>query len=105
MTIKNTQIESANITEIFSATGQQAITTMIFCNTDPSTDATVDVFVVPDGSNPGQATQTMKALSLPATETFVLDTERLILEDGDTIHAQSSVDAIVTVTVSSLATS
>jgi hypothetical protein len=46
----------------------------------------------------------MKALSLPAGETFVLDTERLILEDQDAVYAQASDASTITATVSSVST-
>ena len=102
--ITNTQLASTTTTQVFLASGQQAITTMIFCNTDSLTDATIDVYVVPYGSNASAGTQIMKSLSLPATETFVLDTERLILESNDAVYAQASSPNIITATVSSLAT-
>jgi len=103
--ITNTQIASTTTSRVFLASGQQAITTMVFCNTTISTNATVDVYVVPYGSNANAGTQIMKTLSLPATETFVLDTERLILENNDAVYAQASAPSTITVTVSSLQTS
>lgn len=107
MAIKNTKIASTTTTQVFATTTstQAAITTMIFCNTDAVTDTSVDVYVVPFGKNATPGTQIMKELSLAATETFVLDTERLILEGGDAIYAQATVGDIVTVTVSSIQTS
>ncbi len=104
MAIRNVQLASATTTQVFLATAQHAVTTMLFCNTDAVTDATVDVYVVPYGSNANAGTQIMKAVSIPAGETFVLDTERLILETNDAIYAQSSVDLIITATISTLTT-
>jgi hypothetical protein len=104
MAIKNTQIASATTTRLFLASAQQAITTMIFCNTDPVTDASFDVYVVPYGTNANPTTQIMKGVPLPAGETFVLDTERLILETNDAIYAQASENLIITATISSLTT-
>lgn len=104
MAIKNTRVASTTTTQIFAAVTQTAITTMILCNTDGATDTAVDVYVVPNGSNATPSTQIMKALPLAATETFVLDTERLILETGDAIYSQATVGNIVTVTVSSIQT-
>lgn len=101
--ISNAVIDSGTTTQVFLANGQHALTTIIFCNTSVS-DTTLDVYVVPFGSNATPSTQIMKAVSIPAGETFVLDTERLILENGDAIYAQTSVNQVVTATVSSLAT-
>jgi hypothetical protein len=102
--ITNTQVPSATTAQVFLATGQQAITTMIFCNTSGVTDTALNVYVVPFGSNAAPSTQIMKSVPIPAGETFVLDSERLILEDGDAIYAQATVNNLITATVSSLAT-
>lgn len=102
--ITNTQVPSATTAQVFLATGQQAITTMIFCNTSGVTDTALNVYVVPFGSNATPSTQIMKSVPIPAGETFVLDSERLILEDGDAIYAQATVNNLITATVSSLAT-
>lgn len=102
--ITNTQVASATTTQVFLANGQQAITTMIFCNISSVSDTELNVFVVPFGSNATPSTQIMKSVSIPAGETFVLDTERLILEDGDAVWAQATVNNVITATVSSLAT-
>jgi hypothetical protein len=104
MAITNSQLASATTTQLFLASAQQAITTMIFCNTDPTIDTTFDVYVVPYGGNANAGTQIMKGVPLPAGETFVLDTERLILETNDAIYAQAADDLIVTATISSLTT-
>ena len=48
----------------------------------------------------GDANMIMNEISLPAGETFSMDTERFILNDGDSIQAQASQNLIVTATVS-----
>lgn len=102
MTILNTQVATIP-TQIFIAAGQQAITTMVFCNVTTLTN-TVSVFAVPFGSSAGPTTQIINTVEIPPTETFVMDTERLVLEDNDTIQAQSAINNGITATVSSVAT-
>ena len=102
--ITNSTVDSLTTTLVFQATGQQAITTLIFCNTSEVSDTTLDVYVVPFGSNATPGTQILKSIPLPAGETFSLDTERLILENNDAVYAQTTVPNIVTATISSLAT-
>ena len=104
MAIRNVQLASATTTQVFLAAAQHAVTTMLFCNTDTAIDTTIDVYVVPYGSNANATTQIMKGVPLPAGETFVLDTERLILETNDAIYAQAADDLIVTATISILTT-
>lgn len=100
MAIANAQLIATDKTVVFDATGENAITCMIFCNTSSDTDSTISVWVVPAAQPAGPANMVIKDVLLPAGETFSMDTERFILSDSDTIQAQASQDTIVTVTVS-----
>jgi hypothetical protein len=102
MTIRNTQIQTIP-TQIFLAEGQQAITTIFFCNVTTAT-STVSMFAVPFGGNPGITTQVLSNIVLPPGETFSMDSERFVLEDNDAFYAQSDANNAVTVTISSVAT-
>lgn len=93
---------TATGTIIFLASNEQAITTVLFCNNSSSTDASVDVYAVPNGGVTGTGTMILNSLSLPARETFVFDSEKLILSNGDRLVAASNVDNIVVATVSSV---
>lgn len=104
MAIKNTYLGNTSITQVFSATAQTAITTAIFCNVTTNTNATINVYAVPSGSAALPQTQIMKEVPLSSGDTFVLDTERLILETNDSIWAQASNANCITVTVSTLVT-
>jgi hypothetical protein len=91
-------------TTIFTAVGDQAITTVMFCNTDAVNTCILDIHVVPAPGVPTSATYILKSLNLPATETFVLDAEKLILSNGDAIVAQEKAgySQVVAATVSSV---
>jgi hypothetical protein len=102
--ITSTLIGSSN-TNIFLSQGENAITAVFLCNTSESTNAFVDLFVVSAAGVIGPTSQIMKSLSLPAGETFVLDTEKLILEDQAALWAVSNVGSIISSTVSSVAIS
>jgi hypothetical protein len=106
MAITNAQLASTTTTKIFLSSGQNAITSMFFCNVTTGTSATFDLYIVPytTSSNASVQTQVLKAVSLPPAETFVFDTERLILEDKDSIYAQASAGNVVTSTISYIAT-
>ena len=102
MAITSTLVASTTTTRIFLASGDQAITTIMFCNTDVSHDTLLDVYVVGSGGVVGTATTVLKQLGLPATETFVMDAEKLILSSGDAIYAQATQPFIVSASVSSV---
>mgnify|MGYP000137839588 CR=1 FL=1 len=106
MAITNIQVESTQTTRLFLATGEQAVTTMFFCNTSDTEDCSIDIFVNPNTVPPGtSSTQIINSLSLPKTETFVFDAEKLILDNNDEIWAKATVDKIVVATISSVRTS
>jgi hypothetical protein len=106
MSITNIRVESTQTTRLFLATGEQAVTTMFFCNTSDVDDCLLDIFVNPNTAVPGtSSTQIINSLSLPRTETFVFDAEKLILDNNDEIWAKSTVNNIVVATISSVRTS
>jgi hypothetical protein len=100
MAITNSQLSATSKTVIFDATGENAVTCIIFCNTSPATDATVTVWAVPAAIAASDANMILNEVSVPAGETFSLDTERFIFADSDTLQAQASQDIIITATVS-----
>ena len=100
MAITNSQLSSTAKTEVFVGSGENAITCIILCNTSLTVDTTVTLWAVPAAVAAGDANMIMNEVSLPAGETFSLDTERFILSDGDSIQAQASQDLIVTATIS-----
>lgn len=104
MAITNTQLTNTSVLRVFQAVNQTALTTVVFCNVSATTNTMVNVFAVPYGSAINASTQIMNLLPLAAGDTFVLDTERFILETNDSIWAQSTASNCVTVTVSSLVT-
>jgi hypothetical protein len=104
MALSNKYVKAGTITPIFTATGEVAVTNMFFCNNSATVDTELDIYFTPIAKSAGTATIVIKSLSLPATETFVFDAEKLILANGDEIGAKATVDSIVVATVSSVQT-
>jgi hypothetical protein len=103
MAITSSVVANTTTTRIFLASGDQAITTIMFCNFDSAISAFLDVYAVASGGVVSTGTQILKYISLPPTETFVMDTEKLILANGDAIWAQtSSTSECVSASVSSV---
>jgi hypothetical protein len=106
MAIQNTLVGNASATQVFVAsTGTEcAITTMIFCNTSLTEDATMDLWVVPYGQVAGDPiNQVLNKVEIPHTETFVMDSEKLIMGGGDAVWAkvaEGAADQIVNACVS-----
>jgi hypothetical protein len=106
--ITSTQVVTAGNppTMVYQSSGQSAVTTMLCCNTSTIATASIDIFVVSNNSGypAGNQTQIMKSIPLPPTETFVLDSEKFILENLDSVYVGSSIAGAITVTISSVST-
>ncbi len=108
MAITNTNLTSTPAVIVTGASAGTAITSIYLCNNTTET-ATVDIFLCQSGEgandgNVGDSTTNAnivyKELSITAKDTYVIDTEKLILGSGDTLQAQqndSSGSVIMTV--------
>ena len=76
---------------VFKASADTAVTTIHLCNiTD--TDSTVNVYLLPnDGSSAGPTinNRIYHELTVKGTDTYVIDTEKMILSSGDKIFVET----------------
>ena len=75
---------------VFEATQSVAVTSIHMCNITAS-DATVNIYLLPeDGSTtvPTENNKLYNGLTLKATDTYVIDTEKMILSNGDKIFIE-----------------
>ena len=104
MAIRSTRLLNTNPTQVFLASGQQAITVMYICNTTGGTvNVNVNVINDDDSTGSGIDNRIYSDLQITANDTYVLSTEKLILDDGNEIEVTADVSDAVTVTVSSIA--
>jgi len=103
MAITNTRLTTITPTTVFTAVGEQAITTIFLCNTTGSGVA-LNIFVINSDDSVGAAYDNMivSGLELTANETYVFSTEKLILDNSDLIDVEANIADCVTVTVSSI---
>lgn len=101
MAILSTVITGTN-TRIFNSVNDQAITTVVFCNNSSVAATNLTVYAVANGGTVSTGTMILNSIPLPATETFVMDAEKLILSSGDSLWATSSAGSVVVATVSSV---
>jgi len=76
---------------VFTATADTAVTTIHLCNiTD--TDATVNIYLLPsDGSTsaPTINNKLYHELTVQRTDTYIIDTEKMILTNGDKLFVET----------------
>ena len=63
----------------------RAVTCIFFCNTHATDIDTITVYAVPSGSTAGDDTTIIKSTDINATDTLTFDTEKLLLDPGDSI--------------------
>ena len=87
-----------------------AVTTIALCNTaapDPANETTnavtINIYIVRSGKSYGSGNKIVSSLNIPAGETVFFSEERIVLENGDSIVVEPSVNNVVSVTVSALA--
>ena len=112
MAITNDFVDTG-FTDLYVSNGTNAVTTMIFCNyadvdnipgetrlTDA--DTFLDLHVVKAGQSAADYNKILHRLSIPAGETFIMDTEKFVLDNGDKIVGTTTSPATVSVTISTI---
>jgi hypothetical protein len=99
MAIQTTQLTSTSVSTVYTSSGNSAITTVYFCNTSGAT-VQANVYAVASGGTPTAATQIYSQLTIAGYDTYIMEMERLLYVDGDTLQVKSSATNGLTVTVS-----
>lgn len=84
---------------VYTSAGNTAISTMYLCNYSAS-DRTVTIYLVQSGSFATNVNIIYKDVPIAAGDTYIIDTERLILGNGDSVQALASAVSSITMTVS-----
>lgn len=91
MAITNYQVGTGTGTAAFEvgvdepSTATSVAITVIYITNKSSSDGNVDIYVVPSGDSVSENFKIYNNLLIPAQDTYIVDTEKLILETGDKI--------------------
>lgn len=99
MPIINSTLTNIPAQSIYTSSGNSAVTTIYFCN-KTGLSVTVNVYVVANASVSGGNNIIYSNLVLAGNDTYVVDSERLLLDDGSFIAANASANSAVITTVS-----
>jgi hypothetical protein len=104
MAITSTRLFDTNPTTVFTAVGQQAITVMYICNTTAgNVSVNVNCISSDDSSSSSPDNRIYSDLLITSNDTYVIDSEKIILDNNDIIEVEASDGDAITVTVSSIA--
>jgi len=85
MAITNFQVAATTGSAAFTASADTAVT-VIYITNKTDGDGTVDVYVVPNGDSVSANHLIYSQLSVQARDTYIIDTEKMILETGAKIY-------------------
>lgn len=91
---------AANVLAVTSI-GGQAVTTMYFCNTNVN-PTTFTMHVVPAGFEANANNIVYKNKVITAGDTYIIDWEKLVLGQGDTVRANANIGNSIVATVSTI---
>lgn len=97
MSITNTKINTA-LKSIYTSVGDNAVVVAYFCNTS---EQSVDfsVHAVSQGNIASSDNLIYSNVNLTSNDTYVMDNEKLILGDGESLWAVATEDDTVVVTI------
>ena len=100
MAITNSLLTTGAAANVYVSSGASAITAMYLCNIDTS-PRTFDIYICPSGTIITPAsTRIYSSVTIQSGDTYVVDTEKLILSSGDMIKANTSSSSAIAMTVS-----
>lgn len=109
MAITSTQLTGTGITTVYTSSGNNAITTMIICNTgavnltdETDNAASLTLHLVAASTSATDVNKVISNLNIPAGETVFFSDERIVLGNNDTVQAQASAGNLLSITVSTL---
>ena len=102
MAIARATVPQTTPSAVYTSSGNTAISNVYFCNYSGST-VTIDVYIVPSAGTADNTNIIYKTISIPAANTFVMDTEKLVFGSGEMLQASCSAASAVTATVSYVA--
>ena len=85
MAITNFQVAATTGSAAFTASADTAVT-VIYITNKTDNDGTVDVYVTPNGASVSANHLVYSQLTIKARDTYVIDTEKMILESGAKVY-------------------
>ena len=85
MAITNFQVAATTGSAAFTASADTAVT-VIYITNKTDNDGTVDVYVTPNGASVSANHLIYSQLTIKARDTYIIDTEKMILENGAKVY-------------------
>lgn len=83
---------------IYNSTGTNAVVSAYFCNLS-SNAVQFTLYAIPSGGTAEDTNTIYKTINITPSDTFVMDVEKIILEDGEALWGSATEETAVAVTV------
>lgn len=101
MAIQSTTL-TGTPTAIYTSSGTNAVVVAYFCNTGTN-PVQFTLYAIPAGGPPPSASNAIYFhVTLTSNDTYVIDTEKIILDNGDSLWADATEDGVVVATVNNI---
>lgn len=98
MSLSSTTL-STTVANVYTSSGETVVTPIYVCNYSGSS-ANVTIYAVPNSGSHSTVNVIYYQKTITAGDTYIIDQEKLILGNGDTLRASCSANSAVSVTVS-----
>jgi hypothetical protein len=98
MSIANTTLTTV-ATPIYTSSGSSATTVLYFHNTDGSSQS-FNLYVVPNGQSVDTVHRVYGTKPVASQDTYIIDMEKLLLDNGDQLYANASANSAIVTTIS-----
>jgi hypothetical protein len=90
---------STTTSATYTSSGNTAVITFYISNYNTTANATFSVWAVRNGQNPSNINVLYSNVTVQKGDTYVADTERLMLDSGDALYAYASQANVMSMTV------
>lgn len=101
MALNNTLL-SDGVTDVYTSTGMNVIVAGFFCNTHDS-PVSITVYLLPAGQTADDTYKIYNSLTIAPGDTYILDTEKIILDTGEKLAAVATVTDKIAATLITMA--
>lgn len=101
MTIENVLLNTSETTILTGTTNGLANVCLMFCNTSAA-NVVITVYLKKPSQGAGDVNTIIKNLSLPATDTFIFNLEKVLMQQNAVLTAIASTANVVSVSASYL---
>lgn len=99
MAITNSAVINSSAANIYASSGETTVVTMYLTNYTGSS-VTANVYLVPAAGTAGTSNIILPNIIIGAYDSYIMNTERIVLGNGDMIQANANTASAVTATVS-----